>query len=193
MQISQFKAQLNQGGARNNHFRVNLSFPAVIAGAAGIAQIAQFLCHSTSLPDSTLEDTPVMFRGRQTHLAGERLFNPWTINIYNENNFIIRNAFERWSNAVNNHLDNTGLTSPGDYQVDFSVDQLDRNDNIVKTYKFVNGWPLLVGPIDLDFAANNVIESFPVTFVYDYWTADTITGGVSVSINVNTPIGSLPI
>jgi len=193
MQISQFKAQLNQGGARPNHFRVALTFPTFVTGATAIGNIGQFLCHSASLPPSTLENTPVMFRGRQTNLAGERTFQPWQINIYNENNFILRNAFEIWSNKINNHLDNTGVTAPGDYQVDFTVDQLDRNDNVVKSYKFVNGWPLDVGQIELDYANNNVIESFPVQFVYDYWVNDNITGGTSVSINVNTPIGTLPL
>jgi hypothetical protein len=49
--------------------------------------------------------------GRPINLGGEREFQPWTVQVYNEN-FLIRDALVRWSNGFNNIADNSGETSP---------------------------------------------------------------------------------
>lgn len=173
--ISAFKAQMQGGGARPNQFRVELTFPAFVGGQASAAgQAAQFLCKATTLPASTLEGSSVNFRGRPVHFAGERQFQPWTVAIFNDTNFLIRNVMERWSNGMINYTSTNGIMRPTDYQVDLSVHQLDRNDNIIKSYKMFDAWPQDVGIIQLDFDANNQIETFDVTFMYNYFTTDGI-------------------
>lgn len=173
--ISAFKAQMQGGGARPNQFRVELTFPAFVGGQASAAgNAAQFLCKSTTLPGSTLEDAMVYFRGRPVHFAGERTFQPWTVTILNDTNFLLRNVIERWSNGIINYTATNGIMRPTDYQVDLSVHQLDRNDNIIKTYRLFDAWPADVGAITLDFEANNQIEQFEVIFAYNYFTTDGI-------------------
>lgn len=173
--ISAFKAQMQGGGARPNQFRVELTFPAFvgsIASAAGNA--AQFLCSSASLPASTLENIQTSYRGRPVNFAGERTFQPWTISVYNDTNFLIRNVMERWQSQVLSYTATTGILRPSDYQVDMSVYQLDRNDRIIKTYRFYDAYPVAVGQIQLNFEQNNQIEMFDVEFVYNYFTTDGI-------------------
>ena len=58
---------------------------------------------------------------------------------------MIRNAMERWNNGINDLANNTGVTSPVDYQTDLTVEQLDRDDTILKTYILRNCFPLSVG------------------------------------------------
>ena len=81
--ISAFKSQLTQGGTRPNQFRVKLTFPGFV-GAAGTvaAQSAEFLCRSSLLPASNLDDITTYYRGRPVHFAGERTFQPWSVTIY---------------------------------------------------------------------------------------------------------------
>jgi hypothetical protein len=173
--ISAFKAQMQGGGARPNQFRVELTFPAFvgsIASAAGNA--AQFLCRTATLPASTVEDITAGYRGRPVHFAGERTFQPWSISVYNDTNFLIRNVMERWTNGVLNYTTTNGIMRPSDYQVDMSVYQLDRNDRIIKTYRFYDAYPTSIGQIQLDFETNNQIETFDVEFTYNYFTTDGI-------------------
>ena len=169
--INDFKSQLKGGGARANHFEVTLNFPPFVAGIGVQAgKAAQFLCKSAQLPASTVEDMPIQYRGRVIHLAGERTFTPWTINVYNDTNFLIRNAFEAWSNGIQNWSSAQGLTNPVDYQVQMQVHQLDRSGNRIKSYNFVDIYPTEVGAIELDFDSANAIETFPVTLQYNYFT-----------------------
>lgn len=173
--ISSFKAQMQGGGARPNQFRVELTFPVLVGGVASAAgNAAQFLCRSASLPASILEDITTAYRGRPVHFAGERTYQPWTVSVFNETNFLIRNALERWHNIIVNYDATNGVTRPGDYQVDMAVYQLDRNDRVIKTYRFYDAYPTNIGQITLDFEQNNQIEMFDVEFTYNYFTTDGI-------------------
>lgn len=193
--ISDFKAQLVGGGARPNQFRVELTFPSYVSAGNAIGVNSQFLCKAASLPASTIENTQILYRGRQVNLAGERAFAPWTVSIYNDTTFTIRNALERWSDGVMNNAQTNGRTNPRDYQVDLLVHQLDRNGATIKTYKFHDAYPTTVGAIAVDYDTNNAIEIFDVEFTYNYWTSDTSTGtaGFGVNVSVNTPIGTFPL
>ena len=192
--ISDFKAQLIGGGARANQFFVQLSFPSFVTAGALTGLRAQFMCKAAQLPASTVENIPLQYRGRAVNIAGERTFTPWTITVYNDVDFGIRNAMEQWSNGIQNLSSTNGLTNPRDYQVDLAVNQLDRNGAVVKTYKFIDAFPIEIGAIALDYDQANTVETFDVTFQYNYWTSDTAeSGGFGVSTTINTPIGSFPI
>lgn len=173
--ISAFKAQMQSGGARPNQFRVELTFPQFVGTTGMIAgQSAEFLCKATTLPASTIEDTQGWYRGRPVHFAGERSFTPWTVTVYNDANFLIRNMFERWHHGVLNYATTNGILRPTDYQVDMSVYQLDRNDVDLKKYNFYDAYPINIGAIALDFEQNNQLETFDVEFVYNYFVPDRI-------------------
>lgn len=136
-----------------------------------------------------------MYRGRAVNVAGERTFAPWTVTIYNDTTFAIRNAMEQWSSGIQNLSSTNGRTNPGDYQVDLQVTQLDRNGAAIKVYKFVDAYPIEIGAIALDYDSANQVETFDVTFQYNYWLSNTggETSSVGVNASIDTPIGSFPI
>ena len=174
--ISDFKAQLSTGGARPNQFRVELGFPAFLGAQAALAGYAgYFLCKSATLPSSNIDDITAYFRGRPVHFAGERTFQPWTVSVFSDNNFLIRNVMEIWQDRTLNYDATNGIIAPSVYQAGMmSVYQLDRNDNIIKSYTFYDVYPTVVGPIQLDFEQNRQIESFDIEFTYNYFIASDI-------------------
>jgi hypothetical protein len=193
--IADFKAQMIGGGARPNQFRVELTFPSYVPLGVVAGQRAQFLCKAAQLPASTIEALPVLYRGRTINFAGERAFQPWTVTIYNDTTFNIRNALEQWQAGIQNYSTSDGRTNPRDYQVDLNVHQLDRNGAIIKSYKFVDAFPTAISAIGLDYDQQNAIEQFDVEFTYNFFTSNTTEGGSGLGINVSvdTPIGSFPL
>ena len=192
--IADFKAQMIGGGARPNQFRVELTFPSYVTLGVVAGQRAQFLCKAAQLPGSTIENIPVLYRGRPVNFAGERTFQPWTISIYNDTTFGIRNSLEQWQSGIQNYNTTDGRTSPTSYQVDLNVHQLDRNGAIIKSYKFVDAFPTNISAIGLDYEQQNAIEQFDVEFTYNFFTSTTgATSGFGVNVSINTPIGTLPI
>ena len=172
--INDFKAKLAGGGARSNQFKVTMPFPGYAQVGGEIEDLA-FLCRSTQLPDMTIGIVNVPFRGRNIKIAGDRTIGEWPITCYNDTNFKLRNAFERWQNGINNMSDNEGLTNPVDYQVDAFVDHLDRNGNTVKSYTLRGVFPTVVAPIELTYDEQTAIEQFDVTFNYQFFESNTTT------------------
>ena len=172
--INDFKAKLAGGGARANQFKVTMPFPGYAAVGGETSDLA-FLCEATSIPGQTIANVAVPFRGRVLNIAGDRTFNPWSVTIINDTNFKLYRAFERWMNGINNMTDNEGLTNPVDYQVDAFVDQLDRNGNTLKSYTLRGAYPTEVAAIDLSYSENDAVETFGVTFQYQYFETSTTT------------------
>ena len=164
------------GGLRLNQFRCEIVFPAVVSGGNLAGQKLQFLAKSSQAPSSTISDVIVNYRGRPIHFAGEREFEPWSIEVYTDTDMVVRNAFESWINLIQRSDSTNGLQSPLTYQVDMSVIMTDRNDRPVKKYTFKDAYPITVGSMQMDWDANNQIGIFPVTFQYNYWTADGVQG-----------------
>ena len=172
--IDDFKANLIGGGARANQFRVTISPPPGIAIGLDVRRTS-FLVQSAQLPAMTLGEVEVAFRGRKIYVAGDRAFEgTWNATVINDTDFMIRNAMERWNNGINDLADNTGITTPADYQSDLTVEQLDRDDTVLKSYVFRSAYPLSVGSIDLNVATDNELETFEIQFRYQHFEASGV-------------------
>ena len=172
--INDFKSRLAGGGARANQFKVTLPFPGY-ASVGGETSDLAFLCSATALPGQTVGQVAIPFRGRVLNIAGDRTFEPWTITVLNDTDFKLYRAFERWMNGINNMTDNEGIANPADYQVDGFVDHLDRNGSTLKSYTYRGLYPEVLANIPLSYGTNDQIESFDVTFRYQYFETDTTT------------------
>ena len=172
--IDDFKANLIGGGARANQFRVTITPPPGIAIGLDVRRTS-FLVKGSSLPAMTLTPIEVPFRGRKIYIAGDREFaDEWTTTFINDTDFMIRDAMERWSNGINDLADNTGVIAPADYQTDLTVEQLDRDDTVLKSYIFKSAWPTVVAAITLDTAEVTAIEEFEVTWRYQHFEASGV-------------------
>ena len=168
--IDDFKSRLTGGGARANMFKATLNFPGY---AGGDVELSSFLCKAAQLPASVLAPVEIPFRGRKLIMAGDRTFEPWNITVINDTDFKVRDAFERWSNGINQHNANVGLANPNDYMADMIVEQLDKEGNAVKEYTFRGTFPTNISAIDLSNENENAIEEFTVELQVQYWESNT--------------------
>ena len=168
--IDDFKSRLTGGGARANMFKATLNFPGY---ADGDVELSSFMCKAAQLPASVLSPVEVPFRGRKLIMAGDRTFEPWNITVINDTDFKVRDAFERWSNGINQHNANVGLANPNDYMADMIVEQLDKEGNTVKEYTFRGTFPTNISAIDLSYENENAIEEFTVELQVQYWESNT--------------------
>lgn len=171
--INKFKERLRGGGARPNLFEVVLDLPSNlgISNPAEVQRSARFLVKAAALPASNLGVVEVPFRGRQLKVAGDRTFDTWTVTVINDTDFRIRSAMEKWSDSINNHYTNIGQQDPTSYQTDAFVYQIDRQERILRGYKFFGVYPTNVSQIDLAFDSNDTIEEFTVEFQVQWWQA----------------------
>jgi len=167
--VESFKTALSQGGARPNQFMVQLSFPTFVTGGSQAVLKAPFLVSVAELPGQTVNPAIVQYRGREVKFVGDRTFAPYTMTILNDSEMSIRNAFESWMNGMEDLGSKFGRLSPYDYQRDLDIFQLDRNGNVLKSYKIVNAFPVDMSPVALDFGANDQISTFQLTLQYQHF------------------------
>lgn len=164
--IDKMKSVLTGGGARANYFEASIS------GLDGLDTDKSVLIKAAQLPASIINPITVPFRGRQLQIAGDRIFEPWSITIINDVNMEIRNAFEAWMQQINAHVSNTVTDdSPASYMKDAIVSQLDRKGNPTKTYDFKGIWPSNISAIDVSYDNENSVEEFTVELQVTYWTS----------------------
>jgi len=168
--VDDFKSKLVGGGARANLFKVTLNYPSYVNGDV---ELTSFMCKGSQLPASIIAPVPVLFRGRQLQLAGDRSFEPWGVTVINDSGMEVRNAMERWMNGMNSNVSNEGLSNPIDYMADAVVEQLDKAGNVTKKYDFRGIFPTNVAAIDLSYDNENAIEEFTVEFQIQYWESNT--------------------
>lgn len=168
--VNEIKSQLAFGGARPNQFMVRLTN--VGNGAADLKQ--PFLTQAASLPASNKGTIQVPYFGRFIKLPGDRVYDPWTIAVMNDEDFLVRNALEEWSNRINRFESN--VRELADYKSDAEVIQYGKDGKELRTYKFIGLWPSSIGQIELGWDNNDTIEVFPVEFQYDYWLVSGPTG-----------------
>ena len=186
--LSQFKSQLVGGGARPNLFEVELTtLPDAVQGWQ--AEKFRYLCKAASLPASNIANVDVPFRGRIFKVAGDRTFEPWTVTIINDEDFIIRTAIESWMDQISKLSNNLGATEPSSYMTDATVYQLGRGsvknsrdsegevNAVLKEYKFIDIFPTSISAIDLSYDTGDEIEEFTVDFQVQ--TFELISGGAN--------------
>ena len=127
--INTFRSQLAFDGAKPNLFSVQISNP--VNGASDFK--TPFMVQSAQIPASRVGTIPVPFMGRSIKLAGDREFDPWTVQVINDEDYLIRNALEEWSNNINRLRQN--IRSVGRYKSNATVSQLAKDGTILRTYE----------------------------------------------------------
>ena len=184
--ITEFRSRLSGGGARANLFEVEIAFPEELGiNLSDISDKVPFLVKAAEIPAPNLGNIPVPYRGRVLPVAGDRTFDPWTVTIINDTDFIIRDAMEKWSNSINDLQTAQGSIDPAVYQRSALVKQLSREgsnpgdpEKVLRTYNFEGIYPNTVSSIPLDFGATDQIQEFQVTFNYLFYEVQSPLGNL---------------
>lgn len=176
--VSDFKARLQYGGARPTLFSVQLTLPPQLGINQDFSN-APFLIRTANLPESDLGMIQVPYFGRNIKIAGDRTFAPWTVTVINDEDFLIRNGLEAWSNAINQMRGNQRLGSAANlsYKAQATVTQYSKTGDSLRTYVFEGMFPRTISAIDLNWGQQDTIEEYTVQLEYDNWTVQT--GGVT--------------
>ena len=186
--IQDFRSQMVFDGARPNLIECSMTFPQPAVQEGDPQRKFTFMARAAQLPGTTVNQVPVNYFGRELKFSGNRTFSEWTVTIINDEDFVIRKAFERWMNGLNSHVENlrdpqfiNGGGAGRGYQQDGYVTQYGKTGNEIKSYKFVGMFPIDVSPIELDWGANDSIEEYAVTFAYQWWESDDVNPTTDIS------------
>ena len=183
--VTDFKANLKQGGARPSLFMVELYYPAAVDPPP---TPSKFLVKGASIPASTIGTHDVYYQGKAVKVAGDRTFDTWETTIINDEDYGIRVVLEKWMNLISTHILNTRKefsTAEGqnaDYKQTIKVSQYNKKGEHAHHYHFYGAFPSALSSIALDWGTQE-IEEYTCTWTYDHW----LPGGLVPSPRSNSP------
>jgi len=167
--INDIRANLRLGGARPTLFQVELTSPF----DPELNQIAPFMIQASSLPGSAIAPIEVPYFGRKIKVAGDRTFEPWSVQVMNDEDFKVRQSLELWHNQINSlsgNLNNTGSAAPTNYKSQALIKQYSKAGGApIRVYEFYGLFPTEISPIDVNWNDTDTIEVFQATFTYDWY------------------------
>ncbi len=174
MNIEDFKNSIG-GGVRPALFRVGGRI-----GGRGTDQAVSFLVTAAALPASNIGEVTAPYRGRTLKIPTSRTFEDWQITVLSDSDMRLRNKFEGWLEDLNGSQDNVpereiSLTNATDFP-DWSIDQLDRKGNAIKSYTMKYCFPKTVSEITVD-ATSEDLASFTVSLGYSYFITYDVNVG----------------
>lgn len=182
--VTDLRENLQLGGARPTLFEVQLTLPSIINGQvdANAMRKLTFSCRASELPSSQLGVINIPYFGRNIKQPGDRTFNPWAIRVINDEDFIIRDAFEVWHNIINARRRNVRQTPDSNPQFVKGhgfIKQFGRTGegDVLRVYEFNGVWPSQVSPIQTDWGALDQVEEFDVVLEYDWFDVEGVTTG----------------
>ena len=192
--LDQFRNTISSGGARPTLFEMFINWPSSVASGRVASSLSRFMVHVSAIPTSQVGMIEIPYFGRKIKVMGDRVFQPLTVQLFNDENFALRKAFEEWMDRMAGHRSATsqyrGGNTDGGYTTDLELVQYGRQGDVLRTYNFVGAFPTNLAEIPLDWNTTDQIQTYAVEFQYQWWevkgqipTRDNPTINVDVTVN----------
>ena len=181
--LSDFKTDLQYGGARPALFDLTFYIPGQFGGGTRMAGVngllnTTFQCNVSAIPPLTVTPIEKQYFGRTVKIPGDIVFGDLSTTIINAEDYKIRNAIEVWMDNINTTVDNTGLSDNESWATSASLRQYGKDGNALIDYDFWDIWPTTITEIALSYDTASDIEQFDVTWAYNYY--ETVSQGSNV-------------
>jgi hypothetical protein len=165
--ISTFKAALPHGGARPSLFEVTVSAPSSVTG---LFTDMSARCSVSAIPPLTVTPIERQYFGRTVKIPGDMVFGDLSTTIINTEDFSIRTVLEEWMNEINDTTSNTGKSDNTSAYGSVTLTQYSKTGDSLMKWKFEDCWPQTIAEIALSYDTASEIETFDVTWAYNYYT-----------------------
>lgn len=142
-----------------------------IFGLGDDDNLMSYLVKSTTLPSSQFDERLIDWQGSSYKMAGDRIFDDWTVTFNVDEKAKILQKFYNWQDAIQSPTNNI-RSSAEDYMRKQEIHLIDYSGNTLKTYNLMGAWPKSVSQVALDYSANEIAQ-VEITFSYQYHTITT--------------------
>lgn len=172
--VNEIRSQLVYGGWKPSHFEVVITNPFDTSADSKIPVMVR----AASIPTWNIGKVPVYYMGRSINVPGDRTFEEWQTTVYNDEDFVIRNSLELWSNRMNSLQGNLATAGPeiNRYKATASIRAYGKDGRLLREYQMNGMFPLTVQSIETDWQATDQIAEFQVVWAYDEFE---LIGGIT--------------
>lgn len=171
--VTQFRGAVSRGGGvqRQHRWKVTVNFPSFVAGADTIRDVS-LLATTTNTPTGQLGEILLPWGGRELPFPGDRRFEALPVTFIGTVDNKVYNAFEVWQQFINGSENNRSSANADEYMRDVTLELLDSNDKVTKTFVLQGVWPMNLGQLELDMSAMDSYTQFTVDLRFFQATSD---------------------
>jgi len=186
--IDNFSAQIDgiqgQGPQTTNRFQLVIPTPkGLLDKGFSTTNELRFWCRSTTMPDIAVALHPVVRYGYGLieNKPSFTKFKDFSVIVMSDSEGMNLRFFHEWLTLINNPYFTEGINTPSDqwevaYKEDYSVDMnlitYDKSNTPIHNIRYVETFPYIVQPIQLDWGDTNKIMEFSVGFSFMSWSHD---------------------
>ena len=166
--LSTFKSALTYGGARPSLFEFAIT--AAPTGVSSSLSNVNLYCNVSEIPPLTLTPIERQYKGRTVKIPGDMTFGDLNTTIINTEKFNVRNEVEKWMEGINSTVPNISESAADFGTGTATLTHYQKGGASTMVYTFVDIWPTALGEIALSYDTASDIETFDVTWAYNYYT-----------------------
>lgn len=164
---NEFRSRLQHGGVRPNLFKVSLNIP----GANDASTELSFMARAASMPAFVTGIVDQYYFGRRVSFVGDREYQDWSIEIINDEDYVVRNAMEEWQRrGAETDWDTAYVENRQGLPLysDATITAFGKEGNELKSVIIKNAFPMMLGPLEFNWEENNRIQTFTADLRFDY-------------------------
>ena len=170
--INEFRSRIGNGLAAPSRFRV------LLAGAPGVdteeARILAILCNQAQLPARQFATIDYTTHGPIMKMPYQNMYDDVVMSFYCKETMEVKRFFQRWQNDICDNGQDAQFNYLNEYVSDIFIEQFDAFGNVTYVCKLIDAYPMMVSPLQLDWASQNAFHNLQVTFAYRYWVDEDI-------------------
>lgn len=162
--INDIRGSLVHGGWRPSHFQVIITNPYDAAADLKLP----FMVRAAQLPGYNIGQIPVYYFGRPIYVPGDRTMEPWTTTVFNDEDFVVKNALEIWHGKINSIQGNVSATNVvNELKSTAVITAYGKDGRTLRQYQLNGLFPMSISAIETDWSAADTIGEFQVTWSFD--------------------------
>lgn len=177
--LSQFTAELrNRNISRPNLYYIEMVMPPLLMNNRGKSELdlVSMWCHTAMTPQTTiLTKDDHTEAGTRRKYAYDQDYQNLTLSFYIDQDFKVKEFFDQWKSIIVPQKRNFGY--PNDYTADtLNLYIINQEDKATYKYEYSRIFPKSIGSVDLSYASGNTLSTFAVDFVFEEFTATSLSG-----------------
>lgn len=169
--VDDFKARIDGHLAHPAYFRV--LFSGAIVSAEPSRNLA-FLCNQAQLPGRAFATMEYTTHGPIRKVPYQNIYDDVVLSFYVREDMGVKELFQEWQNFICDNNTDSEFSYFDDYVTDIIIEQYDSTGQSTYACRLIDAYPLMVAPVQMDWADKDSFMNLQVTFAYRYWRKEPL-------------------
>lgn len=169
--VDKFKSRV--GGALASPARFRVLLTGAIVDSEGM-ELLSLLCNQAQIPGRAFATNEYTTHGPIIKLPYQSIYDDIVLSFYCKEDMGINTLFHEWQSYIQDNTSTNEFSYFDDYVTDMVIEQFDQHGNTTYSIKLIDAYPVMVAPLQLDWATQNGFHNLQVTFAFRFWREEPV-------------------